>query len=235
LRPDLTRAAVRVGLDLTVEQADQLLAFLTLLVRWNATYNLTAVREPAAMLRQHLADCLAIVSPLRQRFGADLRVRTLDVGSGAGLPGLVLATLAPGAEVVCVDKVGKKVAFVRQAAAELGLRNLRAEHARVQELQAGRFGLVVARAFAPLGDFVAVTRHLLQPNGVWLAMKGKVPALEALALPADVELFHVERIEVPDLGADRCLVWMQQKQSPGTLRQSCATSQRQPPVTPPAP
>jgi 16S rRNA (guanine527-N7)-methyltransferase len=186
-------------------QVERLLQFLGLLQRWNATYNLTAVRDPAAMLQQHLADCLALVGPLARRPG--LR-RVLDVGSGGGLPGAVIALMRPELDVTCVDAVGKKAAFVRQVSALLGLPNLHGVHARVEALRVGSFDLVTCRAFAALPDFVRWTRRQLAPGGCWLAMKGRRPDDELAALPPDVEVFHVEPLSVPGLGAQRCLVWM---------------------------
>jgi len=183
--------------------------FLGLLGRWNAAYNLTAIRDAAQMRAQHLADCLAVVEPLRRHLGAAGRpVRILDVGSGGGLPGVVLALADPGWQVTCVDTVGKKAAFVRQVAAELALTNLHVEQARVEELRADPFDVITSRAFASLADFARLTRHLIAPRGVWMAMKGKQPVEEMVALPVDVEVFHVEPLIVPGLDAERCLVWM---------------------------
>jgi 16S rRNA (guanine527-N7)-methyltransferase len=198
----------RLGLASSPEQLDLLARFLTLLQRWNATYNLTAVRDPQQMLTQHLADCLAVVKPIQRQLNPGASSRLLDVGSGGGLPGAVLAIMLPGLDVTCVDTVGKKAAFVRQAAAELGLRNLHAEHARVERLTAPAFDLVVSRAFASLADFVRLSRRQVGASGVWMAMKGKRPDQEIAELPFDVETFHVEPITVPGLEADRCLVWM---------------------------
>ncbi|MDO9032796.1 MAG: 16S rRNA (guanine(527)-N(7))-methyltransferase RsmG [Hydrogenophaga sp.] len=192
-------------LTVTAEQASQLTRYLVLLQRWNATYNLTAVRDPEAMRKQHLADCLAVIAPL-QRHAA--RARLLDVGSGGGLPGVVIATLLPAWDVTCVDAVGKKVAFVRQVAGTLSLANLHAEHCRIEALKAPPFDVVTSRAFASLADFAALTRPHLKPGGVWMAMKGRVPDDEIAAVPADVEVFHVEHLTVPGLDAQRCLVWM---------------------------
>lgn len=208
LRPALADACR--ALELVVEPAtlDRLLAYLALLQRWNATYNLTAVREPGDMLIQHLADCLAVVGPLRRRLGAGTTRRILDVGSGGGLPGVVLAAMEPGWAVTCVDAVGKKAAFTRQVAVELGLRNLAAEHSRVEALKRTGFDLIISRAFASLTDFVSLTRQLLSPAGVWAAMKGKAPEAELEALPTDIAVFHVEPITVPGLDAERCIVWM---------------------------
>ena len=213
LRSRLVELAQQLNIEPSAPQIVGLLAYLELLVHWNATYNLTSVRQPSEMLVHHLADCLALIRPLEREFGASRDWRILDVGSGAGLPGVVLALMAPHASVVCVDKVGKKVAFIRQVIARVGLKNLRAEHARVERLDSGRFDLIISRAFAPLGDFAALTRSHLAPGGRWLAMKGKPPTDEIAALAADVEVFHVEPVSVPGLDAQRCLVWMRLRQS----------------------
>lgn len=182
--------------------------YLGLLGQWNAAYNLTAVRDPAQMRTQHLADCLAVVEPLRRQLGIGTHARVLDVGSGGGLPGVVLAVAEPAWDVTCVDAIGKKVAFVRQVAGELALPNLHAAHSRVESLQAAPFDVVTARAFGSLADFTRLTRALLKPTAVWMAMKGKRPDDELAALPPDVTAFHVESLNVPGLAADRCLIWM---------------------------
>ena len=202
----LMQAAGSLSVSLDRAAAERLLRFLDLLQRWNAVYNLTAVRNPNDMLVQHLFDCLAVIEPLRREFGESGRV--LDVGSGGGLPGIVIAALCPNIDVVCVDTVGKKAAFIRQAAGELQLPNLSAEHARVEALAAPPFDIVTSRAFASLADFARLTKQHLSPRGVWMAMKGKRPDEEIAILPTDIEVFHVEPLAVPELGADRCLVWM---------------------------
>ncbi len=209
---DSRRAALRSGLESLALPADdslvdRLLGYLDLLHKWNQAYNLSAVRDPQQMVHQHLLDCLAALPPLDAYLqGRDARI--LDVGSGAGLPGVVWALMRPGWSVCCVDAVAKKAGFVRQVAAELALRNLRAEHARVEQLRCDRVDVVVSRAFASLAEFSALTRKHLLPGGCWLAMKGKLPADEMAALPADVKVFHVEPLRVPGLDAQRCLVWM---------------------------
>jgi 16S rRNA (guanine527-N7)-methyltransferase len=183
-------------------------AYLGLLAKWNAAYNLTAVRDPAQMRVQHLADCLAGVEPLRRHLGGR-PARILDVGSGGGLPGVVLAIADPTWDVTCVDTVGKKAAFIRQVAGELALPNLHAEHARVEARKtAPPFDVITSRAFASLPDFVRLTRPQLTSGGVWMAMKGKRPDNEIDALPPDIEAFHVEPLDVPQLDAQRCLIWM---------------------------
>jgi 16S rRNA (guanine527-N7)-methyltransferase len=186
----------------------RLARYLDLLGRWNATYNLTAVRDPAQMQIQHVADCVAVVSPLRREVAERTRpVRVLDVGSGGGLPGVVLALAEPVWDVTCIDAVGKKAAFVRQVAAELGLPNLHSVHGRVEALKAAPFDVVTARAFSSLADLIQLTRPLLAAQGVWMAMKGRRPDDELASLPGDLA-FHVEPITVPGLAAERCLVWM---------------------------
>lgn len=199
--------AAALGWALEPAAARRLATFRDLLVKWNGTYNLTALRDPAQMRTQHLADCLAVVGPLR-RHAAGRPLRVLDVGSGGGLPGVVLAAVEPGWGVTCVDTVGKKAAFVRQVAAELGLSNLHAEHARVEALRARPFDVITSRAFASLPDFVRLTRLLLAPGGVWMAMKGKSPLDEMAGLPDDVEVTAVEPLVVPGLDGERCLVWI---------------------------
>ena len=198
-----------LGLQLSPEQRSQLLAFLGLIAKWNKVYNLTAVREPAEMLTHHLLDSLAALGPLQRHLSAQglQHASLLDVGSGAGLPGIVFALGCPDLQVSCVDAVSKKAAFIQQAAGELGLKNLRGVHARVESLT-GPFDVVCSRAFASLVDFTAWSRQTLAPAGVWLAMKGKHPAEELAALPEQVQVFHVEPLSVPGLQAERCLVWM---------------------------
>jgi 16S rRNA (guanine527-N7)-methyltransferase len=212
-RAHLRDIAAQLDLPLSDEAATRLRDYLDLLRRWNDTYNLTAVRDPQRMLIQHVADCLAVIGPLRRQLVDDAPRRLLDVGSGGGLPGVVIAVLCPTIDVTCVDTVGKKAAFIRQAAASLRLHNLQAEHARVEQLKAAPFDVIASRAFASLVDFVALTRQHLGPDGVWLAMKGKAPADEQAVLPANIDVFHVEQLSVPELNAERCLVWMRPKPS----------------------
>lgn len=181
--------------------------YLGLLAHWNKVYNLTAVRDPAQMRTHHLADSDSIVGPL-ERHAAGRPLKILDVGSGGGLPGVVLAIHHPDWDVTCVDTVAKKAGFIRQVALELRLTNLHAEHARVEQLLSAQADVVTSRAFASLADFCAWTRHHLAPHGAWLAMKGKHPHDEVTALPPDVTVFHVEQLQVPNLDAERCAIWM---------------------------
>lgn len=208
---------VLAGLALPVdaEQVQKLAAYMVMLAHWNSTFNLTALRDAPDMLTHHLTDCLTVLVPLNRHLDAVRAgraaeagpIRLLDVGSGGGLPGVVLAICCPDVQVSCVDTVGKKAAFIRQVAAELRLPNLRGEHARVEQLK-GQYELITSRAFASLLDFVSLTRAILAKGGVWMAMKGKQPDDELAVLPADVDVFHVEQLQVPGLDADRCLVWM---------------------------
>lgn len=202
---------IRAGADvlpiaLDDDQLDRLVAYLRLIERWNATYNLTAVRDPEEMATQHIVDCLAAAAALNRHRLAAPPHRLLDVGSGAGLPGLVFALVRPETEVVCVDSVGKKAAFLTQAAGVLGARNATAIHGRVETLRSKAFDVIASRAFAALGGFVASSRHLLADNGEWLAMKGKTPRSEIDSL-RHVRA-AVEPVVVPGLAAERCIVWM---------------------------
>ncbi len=206
----LRAGAEALALDLDEAQCERLMEFLALLQKWNKVYNLTAVRDPQEMLTHHLLDSLAAVPPLRRHIaqaGLPAPVRLLDVGSGGGLPGVVFAICCPGVDVSCVDTVAKKAAFIQQAAATLRLPNLHGIHARVESL-VRPYDVVSCRAFASLQDFTAWSRSALAPQGVWLAMKGKQPQDEQAALPADVQVFHVEQLQVPGLDAERCIVWM---------------------------
>jgi 16S rRNA (guanine527-N7)-methyltransferase len=201
----LRDGARQLGIELTGQQIERLLAYGALILKWNKVYNLTALRDPASVLTHHLLDSLSIITPLaREREGG---AKLLDVGAGAGLPGVVIAILRADYDVTCVDAVAKKTAFIQQVASELGMPNLRGLHARVESV-AGSFDVVSSRAFASLPDFISGSAHLLASGGLWLAMKGRVPDDEITQLPPSVEVFHVEQLSVPGLGAERCIVWM---------------------------
>ena len=210
LEPQLRAGLQALELALDEAQITALLDYVDLIQKWTRVYNLTAVRDPQDMLTHHLLDSLAVVRPLRQQLaalGRDESVRVLDVGAGAGLPGVVLAICCPSMTVHCVDTVAKKAAFVQQAAVSLKLPRLRGIHARVESLTEP-YDLVCSRAFASLSDFTQWSVGALAPQGVWMAMKGKHPAAELLALDPAVQVFHVEPLQVPGLDAERCLVWM---------------------------
>ena len=200
----------QLGLALSPAQQQQLLDYLDLLGKWNKVYNLTAVRDPAEMLTHHLLDSLAAVAPLQKHLQARglAAASLLDVGSGAGLPGVVLAICCPTLAVTCVDTVGKKAAFIKQAALALGLGNLTGLHARVETITQP-FDVICSRAFASLVDFTSWSQAALAPGGAWMALKGKHPADELAVLPPGVAVFHVEPLAVPGLDAERCIIWLQ--------------------------
>lgn len=218
-RKTLAQGAVALGLNLSDNQLDVLLAYMDWLHKWNKVYNLTALRQLDEMLTHHLMDSLTAVAPLQRHVAAQRQsgalpaegfVNVLDVGSGGGLPGVVLAICLPEVRVTCVDTVNKKAAFIQQVAVSLRLPNLKGLHARVETVQGG-FDVVTSRAFASLADFTTWSRGALAPGGVWMAMKGKHPSAELAelaALGADVAVFHVEQLAVPGLDAERCMVWM---------------------------
>ncbi len=201
----ISRGADALTLRLDQAQIARLVAYVRLIERWNATYNLTAVRDPRDMVTQHVMDCLTATAALSRRRGETAPERVLDVGSGAGLPGIVVAIATPARNVVCIDSVGKKAAFITQVAGVLGLENVSALHSRVEMLTCERFDVIASRAFATLNDFVGASRHLLKARGTWMAMKGKVPSAELLELRST---FHVEPLSVPGLAAQRCIVWI---------------------------
>ena len=194
----LAAGLAELGLALSAEQQNQLLAFRDLLLKWNKTYNLTALRDPEQAVSHHLLDSLAILPHV----GAG---PLLDVGSGGGLRGIPLAIARPELAVVMVDTVQKKASFLQQASIELGLKNVTVHHARVEEMQ-GQYAQISSRAFAEIGLFVSLTRHLLAPGGRWLAMKGVRPDAELKALPADVTVEAILPLTVPGLAAERHLI-----------------------------
>lgn len=217
LEPQLRAGIQALGLALDEVQLSQLLSYVDLIQKWTRVYNLTAVRDPQDMLTHHLLDSLAVVQPLRRQLAAldlDGSVRVLDVGAGAGLPGVVLAICCPGMVVHCVDAVAKKAAFVQQVAVNLKLTRLRGLHARVERLSEC-YDVVCSRAFASLSDFTEWSAGALAPQGVWMAMKGKHPHDELLALNSGTQVFKLESVVVPGLDAERCLVWMRRAQAPG--------------------
>ena len=212
LRPQLEAGVQSLKLDLSAAQIDLLMNFMDLLQKWNKVYNLTSVRDPQEMLTHHLLDSLAAVPALLHHVNTlpveeGKRLPLLDVGSGGGLPGVVFAICCPQIDVNCVDTVGKKAAFIQQAAASLRLPNLRGIHDRVENLKT-LYPVISCRAFASLVDFTTWSRKALAEGGIWFAMKGKHPDDEIAALPADVQVFHVEQLEVPGLDAERCVIWL---------------------------
>lgn len=204
LAADLRCGLAALGLDLPERAQTKLLDYLALLKKWNATYNLTAIRDESAMLTQHLLDSLSVL-PALQKSALATR-RWVDVGSGGGLPGIPLAIACPGMQMALVEKVEKKTAFQRQVKIELGLANLTVLGGRVETLPAATFDVVISRAFAELADFVRHAGHLLVAGGKLYAMKGHVPHDEMARLPAPWQVADCVPLHVPGLDADRHLI-----------------------------
>lgn len=194
----LQAGLAELELSLPASVVQQLLAFRDLLLKWNKTYNLTALRDPAQAISHHLLDSLAVLPHLGE--GA-----LLDVGSGGGLPAIPLAIARPDLAVSMVDTVQKKTSFLQQAVIELGLKNVTVHHARVEEMQ-GQYAQISSRAFAEIGLFVELTHHLLAPGGCWLAMKGVRPDDEIATLPTDIIVEQIIPLHVPGLDAERHLI-----------------------------
>jgi len=198
LRQRLVAGLAALDLDLATDVVERLLDYLALLARWNATYNLSAVRDPLEMVTRHLLDSLA-VAPL-------VRGDTLaDLGTGPGLPGMVLAIIAPGRRVTLVDSNGKKTRFLRAAVRELRLDNVQVVEGRVENVE-GVYDCITARAFASLSDMLAWGGHLLAPGGTWLALKGRVAQDELDSVKAPFAVRSVQPLAVPGLEAERCVV-----------------------------
>jgi 16S rRNA (guanine527-N7)-methyltransferase len=200
LSEQLARLAGELPFSLPPPAEHQLLDFIALLDKWNRTYNLTAVRQPAQMISRHLMDSLSIVPYLHGE-------RILDVGSGAGLPGIPLALVCPDRHFTLLDSNGKKTRFMQQAVAELGLENVSVVHSRVEQFQSpAGFDTITARAYATLGELVRGARHLCRPDGRFLIMKGAYPVAEIDDLPTGFELEASYPLRVPGLEAERHLL-----------------------------
>ena len=211
----LARALAELGLNATPHQQATLLRYLSELLRWNQTYNLTAIRDPAQALVQHIFDSLSLVQPVQQVLASDTAEAStiVDVGSGGGLPGVILAIMLPNVQVTCVDAVEKKTMFVRQMCGVLQLQNLAAQHARIETLAPLQSTIVTSRAFASLEDFARLAGQHVREGGTLLAMKGRPPTEEINALQAltSWSAYAVQPLIVPELESQRCLVWMQRK------------------------
>jgi 16S rRNA (guanine527-N7)-methyltransferase len=204
----LNEGIEQLGIAVTDAQRQKLLDYVALLGKWNAVYNLTAIRDPRQMLIQHILDSLAIIPFITRRAGPQ---SALDVGSGGGLPGIVMAIVLPDWQVTVNDIVHKKTAFQSQAKLQLGLNNLSVVTGRVENIRPGAdvpglFDVIVSRAFAELSDFVTLARHLVAGNGRIWAMKGIRPDAEIARLPADTKVCCIERLRVPMLDAERHLI-----------------------------
>lgn len=211
-RQRLYLAVQALKIDLQDEQLDKLLKYLQQMQRWNKTYNLTALRDPELMLIQHIFDSLSVVPAIQKisQSKKDSALTIVDVGSGGGLPGVVLATACSTWNIHCIDAVEKKMAFVRQMTAVLGLPNLNAHHVRIEQVAPFEADIVISRAFASLVDFVQLSERHVAPSGQMLAMKAKHPEHEIKELEAQTNwrVDSIEELNVPELNADRCLVYL---------------------------
>jgi len=205
LNAQLADGAAQLGLSLSPRTLQLLLAYLALLDKWNQAYNLTAVRDPSAMVSQHVLDCLAVVPYVSA-------ATVLDVGSGAGLPGIPLALALPNAQVTLLDSSQKKTAFLRQALIELGIDNATVECVRVERWAPPRlFELVISRALSDLAEFIALAGHLVAPGGTLAAMKGVYPHEELAHLPQGFRLRRAQALHVPGLRAARHLLLLERQ------------------------
>ena len=204
-RQKLQSGLKEMGLDLSGEQQDKLLAYVEMLKKWNKTYNLTALRDESQIISHHLLDSLTLPPYLE---GAQTM---LDVGSGGGQPGIPAAVCRPDLQITLLDANTKKTSFLQQAAIELELKNVRVVSGRVEAVQGLRADVITSRAFAELADFVNWTAHLLQDGGCWAAMKGVYPAAEIDRLPDSVCVERVDKIRVPQLNAERHMVMILRK------------------------
>jgi 16S rRNA (guanine527-N7)-methyltransferase len=203
----LNEGAAKLTISLSARQIDKLLDYLALLVKWNSVYNLTSVRDPQQMVIQHLLDAMSALFAFK---GAK---KVLDVGTGGGLPGIVIAIWAmeaePEMQVHLIDTVKKKTAFLTQVKAELGLEQVTVHSGHVEKLVSeNTFDVITSRAFAELIDFVNLSGHLLEKDGSMIALKGKMPEEEIQRLPLAWRVEKVESLSVPGMQADRHLVWI---------------------------
>lgn len=197
---ELTEGAARLDIAIEPDQCERMLAYLRLLQKWNKAYNLTAVRDPAHMVSRHLLDSLSILPYVQGD-------RWLDVGSGGGMPGIILAVMRPDARFTLLDSNGKKTRFLTQVKLELGLANLTVVHNRVEAFQAElAFDGIVSRAFSSLADFTQMTRHLGDRETRWLAMKGQYPQEELAGLPVDFQVTDSAQLAVPGCQGSRHLL-----------------------------
>lgn len=202
---ELIQGAAELGVEVSSEQSHQLLAYLELLHKWNKAYNLTAVRDPDEMVSRHLLDSLSILPYVQGE-------RWLDVGSGGGMPGIILAIMLPDARFTLLDSNGKKTRFLTQARLELRLANLNVVQSRVEAYQVELpFHGIVSRAFSSLADFTHLTRHLSDTDTQWLAMKGQYPEEELAALPVDFQVYDSAQLTVPGCQGSRHLLILRRR------------------------
>ena len=204
----LASGIAEMRLDVSIDAQQKLLSYLSLLQKWNKVYNLTAVRDPLEMVTLHLLDSLSVLPYIKAN-------NLLDVGSGGGLPGIVLAICKPALQVTTIDTVQKKAIFMRQVKGELGLSNLTVVHARVESYKPiEKFDAIISRAFSEVALFIKLTQHLLAENGQWLAMKGQVPHVELegleIKLNKVIKIKNIIPLKVAGLDAERHLLILEQ-------------------------
>lgn len=205
LKTSISEGIQELGLDYTDTQITQLERFLELLLKWNKTYNLTSITKPDEIVLKHLLDSLTILPYIKTYTGEVKNV--LDVGCGAGFPSIPCAIFSPLIKYYLIDAVSKKITFVRQAAIELGLKNLAAYNERVEDIELKvNFNVIVSRAFSSIPDFISLTYPHLNKGGYWLAMKGKIPEDEIKSLPSSTALEQIIKLKVPGLKEDRHLI-----------------------------
>ena len=201
--PYLQMGLQQMQIELSAEQQQKLLDYVALLLKWNSTYNLTALRQEDQMLSHHVLDSLTLLPYL------DGVENIIDVGSGGGMPGIPTAICRPDIQITLLDSNSKKTSFLSQAVIELGLSNVKVITGRVEAAEGIAFDALTSRAFAELRDFVTLTSQLLRPEGRWLAMKGVHPYEEIAQLPEDVYVAQVDKLTVPSLEAERHMVIIQ--------------------------
>ena len=206
MRPEeiLAKGILEQGIVIEADDQKKMMKYLGLLQKWNRTYNLTAIKSIELMVSHHLLDSIAVLPYLKSG-------RWLDVGSGAGLPGLVLALTRPDWEFELLDSNSKKCSFLQQVIIELNIKNIKIACARVEDYKSEKkFDGVISRAFAELDKFVKLTYHLLTPGGVWVAMKGTLPDQEIQHLPTGIVMKHLISLHVPRLNSERCLAILEE-------------------------
>jgi 16S rRNA (guanine527-N7)-methyltransferase len=211
----IERAFDELSIDQDDHKQKKLLDFVSLIIKWNKTYNLTSLKKINDIYVQHIFDSLAIINPIRQYLEKLLIDQAViyDIGSGAGLPGVVIAIMCPQIKVTCVDAVGKKVAFVQHVANTLGLKNLIAQHQRVEKWNTGPADLVISRAFSSLSNFANWSGVHVKDRGQMIAMKAHLESTELSEFQTQSvwQINHIEKLVVPSLDAARCLVWINKK------------------------
>ena len=205
LKEQLKNGLSTMNIDLTTTQQLLLLEYVSLLKKWNSTYNLTALRDENQMISHHILDSLTLL-PYVQNVHS-----MMDVGSGGGMPGIPTAICRPDLFITLLDSNTKKTTFLQQAVIELGLKNVTVASGRVETMYDKKVDVVTSRAFAELHDFVALTKHLLNEHGYWAAMKGVYPYEELENLPKNIEVYQIDKLFVPTLDAERHMVLMRPK------------------------